>query len=181
MDKLPDSIFGYYDVAIKRLEEQDDPDCELARRALAIISHAKRPLSVDELLHALGVRENDTELVESGCVVPEALLGVSAGLIKIDEQGNTIRLVHQILHEYFEKFPGRLLPDPHSKLATICLTYLSFDAFASGPCTSSETLEERLRRHKFFRYASHHWAITPRILMRTTHNSFRSTSKTRKS
>ncbi|CAI7636162.1 unnamed protein product [Penicillium palitans] len=148
MDKLPDSIFGYYDVAIKRLEEQDDPDCELARRALAIISHAKRPLSVDELLHALGVRENDTELVESGCVVPEALLGVSAGLIKIDEQGNTIRLVHQILHEYFEKFPGRLLPDPHSKLATICLTYLSFDAFASGPCTSSETLEERLRHKK---------------------------------
>ncbi|KGO73285.1 hypothetical protein PITC_085840 [Penicillium italicum] len=157
MDKLPDSIFGYYDAIIERLEEQDDPDCDLAREALSIISHAKRPLSVDELVHALGVREDDTEFIESGCVVPEILLSVSAGLIKIDKQENTIRLVHQTLHEYFERFPGRLLPDSHSKLAKICLTYLSFDAFASGPCTCNKTLEERLTRHKFFRYASHHW------------------------
>ncbi|KAF8539806.1 hypothetical protein BDD12DRAFT_736328, partial [Trichophaea hybrida] len=44
-----------------------------------------------------------------------------------------------------------------SKTATICLTYLSFDVFEAGCCTSDETLSSRLQEYPFLKYAVQFW------------------------
>lgn len=45
----------------------------------------------------------------------------------------------------------------HTKLATSCLTYLTFDDFSSGRAKSDYDFEDRTDLHQLLRYASTHW------------------------
>src|SRR5262245_20552931 len=121
MNALPSGINETYDVAIKRIEDQPEEDSQLAKRALAYIFCARRPLNVEELRHALAVQAEDTELDETAFVDTEILLNVSAGLIKIDEKSSTIGLVHSTLQEHLEKNREKLLTDPELEIASACL------------------------------------------------------------
>ncbi|CAG8063528.1 unnamed protein product [Penicillium nalgiovense] len=154
---LPDNIFDYYHEAMERIEQQETVLCNLAQDALSFISHAKRPLHVNELRHALGVWASDTDFEESQCVDDKLIISICNGLVKIDETRDVVGLVHQTLQEYFETFPERLFEDSDSKIAKACLVYLSFDVFGSGPCVDGEALQERLEHHVFFPYAAHYW------------------------
>ena len=112
---------------------------------------------MEELRHALAVEPGDTELNETAFPETETLLNVSAGLIRIDPNSGTIRLVHYTLQEYLEKNHGRLLSDPECMMARTCLTYMSFDVFDTGPCSDGEALDQRLREYEFLDYACHNW------------------------
>ncbi|KAJ5302288.1 hypothetical protein N7508_007151 [Penicillium antarcticum] len=154
---LPDNIFDYYHEAMERIEQQETVLCDLAKDALSFITHAQRPLHVNELRHALGVWANDTDFEETQCVDDKLLISICTGLVKIDETRDVVELVHQTLQEYFKTFPERLFEDPDSKIARACLVYLSFDAFGSGPCADGKALQMRLENHVFFPYAAHFW------------------------
>ncbi|KAL9014436.1 MAG: hypothetical protein Q9173_000918 [Seirophora scorigena] len=157
VNALPTGVYATYAEDIGRIEEQSEEDCQLAKRALSYIFTARRPLSVEELRHALAIEAAATELDETAFPDSETLLNVSAGLIRIDQKTKTIRLVHYTLQEYFEKYPGELLPDLEHMIATTCLTYLSLDVFSNGSCNGREALEQRLQTYRFLDYASHNW------------------------
>ncbi|PGH05438.1 hypothetical protein GX51_02962 [Blastomyces parvus] len=157
INTLPKGIYDTYDDAMKRIEDQGDEDSEFAKKALSYIFCAKRPLNVEELLHALAIETGDTELDQEAIPEIEILFNVSAGLIQIEKKSNIIGLVHHTLQEYFEKNPEKLISDPDVDIARACLTYLSFDAFGSGPCSDGETLTQRLQNYQFLDYASRHW------------------------
>ena len=150
-------MYATYEDDIKRIEELPEEESQLAKRALSYIFCARRPLNVEELRHALAIEFEDTELDETAFPETETLLNISAGLIRIDQKSGTIRLVHYTLQEYLERHSEKLIPDPDFMIARTCLTYLSFDIFASGPCSSSEALEQRLQQYRFLDYASHNW------------------------
>jgi hypothetical protein len=76
----------------------------------------------------------------------EILLSISAGLITMDEESDTVRLVHYT-QEYLETMRKELLPNAEVKIARVCLTYLSFNVFKSGPCGSKELLNDRLEKY----------------------------------
>src|SRR5207247_10256042 len=59
--------------------------------------------------------------------------------------------------EYFDKYRVALFPNAESEISGVCLTYLSFDVFAEGPCTSDKDLEVPLQQFPFLHYAAHHW------------------------
>ncbi|KAL4802471.1 hypothetical protein BDV18DRAFT_154179 [Aspergillus unguis] len=157
MDTLPSDLEGFYSEAIKRIEKQGDADCHFIKRAMSFIFCARRPLTVDELCHALAVEEGDSELYEDALPLPEDLVGSSAGLIRVDSKSKVIGLAHHTLQEYLEKNPAALLPDPDADVAKACLTYLSFDEFETGPSTDGDVLEQRLQAYQLFDYASRHW------------------------
>ena len=157
INTLPTEVYAIYEDAIKRIEEQPEEDCQLAKRALSYIVCARRPLKMEELRHALTVEAGDAELDEIALPETEILLNISAGLIRVDEKSRTARLVHYTLQEYLEKNHGKLLSDPEVELARACLTYLSLDVFGSGPCNDGEALDERLQAYQFLDYASHNW------------------------
>lgn len=157
MNTLPADVDKTYHVTMERIKDQSPQDYELAQRALSYIFCAKRPLNVDEICHALGVEVHDSELDQNAFPDKDILLTVSAGLIRVDEKSGIIRLVHHTLHEYFSRHPGKLVPDPDYEIANICLTYLSLDAFESGPCCDGDTLSYRLQEYRLLDYASHNW------------------------
>ncbi|KAJ5154427.1 uncharacterized protein N7500_009866 [Penicillium coprophilum] len=154
---LPENIFDYYHEAMERIGQQEAVLCKLAQDALSFISHARRPLYVNELRHALGVWSSDTDFEESQCVDDNLIVSICNGLVRIDETRDVVELVHQTLQEYFDTFPERLFEDSHSKIARTCLVYLSFNAFGSGPCVDGEALQQRLEHHVFLSYAAHYW------------------------
>ncbi|EEP77938.1 predicted protein [Uncinocarpus reesii 1704] len=154
---MPTGIYDTYKAAISRIEKEGEENCEAVKRALSYIYCAKRPLTVDELVQALAVELEDTDLDEDAAPETDFLLSASAGLIRIDEKRNVISLVHHTLQEFFEANPEHLLPDLEAEFGRLCLTYLSFDVFEDGPSTDGERLKQRLQHYQFYDYASRNW------------------------
>ena len=76
MKALPKKVFEFYDDAMMRIEEQEEEDGMLARKALSYIFCAKRPLNVKELLHVLALEAEDTALDETSFPETEILLNI---------------------------------------------------------------------------------------------------------
>jgi hypothetical protein len=74
-----------YDNAMARIEAQLHGYRELATKILACISHAVRPLRVEELQHALAVQIGDREFDDEGIESETLLVSVCAGLVTIDD------------------------------------------------------------------------------------------------
>ena len=85
------------------------------------------------------------------------MVSVCAGLVAVDEASKIIRLVHYTTQEYFDRTRERWFPAAEANIATICVTYLSFDEFKSGICQNDEEFEERLKSNQLYNYASHNW------------------------
>jgi hypothetical protein len=147
-----------YREAIERIEGQLAEDRSLARRTIAWVSYAQRPLTSQELCHALAIEPGDMELDGDNVYDVEEIISVCAGLVTIDEESNVIRLVHYTTQEYFERILSDWNPNAREEIATTCLTYLAFDTFRSGSCSSDEKFEERIRENVVLDYAGRHWA-----------------------
>lgn len=142
---------------MKRIASHDPDSEKLAKQILSWIICSKRPLTTIELQHALAVEVGDAELDEENLPQIEDMVSVCAGLVTIDEESSVIRLVHYTAQEYFERTRDILFPTAEIEIATICVTYLSFNAFKSGICHTDDEFEERLQLHKLYDYASYNW------------------------
>jgi hypothetical protein len=139
-----------------RIQSQLDGYCELAKKVLSWITYARRPLTTAELCCALAVEPNEAELDPDNLPDLDDLLSVCAGLVIVDWESAVIRLVHYTTQEYFERIRDTWDPSAQLHIASTCLTYLSFDVFSTGSCSSDEEFEERLQKSKFLDYAAKH-------------------------
>ena len=158
LDRLPFRLHATYDEAMMRIHSQIEEEKALALRALLWISTSFRPLSVQELRHALAVNPEDEDFDEEGLIDPNLIVSVCAGLIAIDTESKTIRLVHFTVDEYFRTTKGRWFPDAHVMIAMTCLTYVSF--LSKGRCLGREQLDISARdfgRGGLSNYALVHW------------------------
>jgi hypothetical protein len=146
-----------YEQAMERIEDQGSRVRELAKRILAWIIHAKRPLSTAELQHALGVRLLTEKLDEDYLPSVQVLQSVCAGLVTIDEQSGIVRLVHYTTQEYFERTWTNWFPHAQMDITNVCVTYLSFDIFETGFCQSDGEFEARLQTNVLYDYAARNW------------------------
>lgn len=113
-----------------RIEQQPNALSERAK-VIAWIHLGERPLTVNELLCSLAVRDNDTSFDSEGIPIRATLLNCCLGLVVIDQETSTVRLVHYSLDEYLEKQDqifGVTRAQWHSKIACTCLTFLNFPA-----------------------------------------------------
>jgi ankyrin repeat protein len=154
---LPESLDKTYDEVLERIRSQDTEDVDLAMRVLSWITHAFRPLTIQELQHALAVTSDDTELDEDALTDVELLISVCAGIVTIDQESNVIRLVHYTTQEYFARVRKERFPDGHFEIASTCIAYLSFDAFSEGPCPSGDAIDSRFEKHSLLLYAAVYW------------------------
>ncbi|EWG49990.1 hypothetical protein FVEG_09329 [Fusarium verticillioides 7600] len=156
LNSLVGKLEEFYDAAWQRIESLDEGDSLLAKKALSYVFYAKRPLTSEELFHALSVEPGDPELDDLAFTEKHILLSVTAGLLQIGDDMDDARLIHLTLHEYLSKHQGRFL-EPENHLAKTCLTYLSFDVFSTGPCQVEQELDKRMGHYALLGYASHHW------------------------
>ena len=146
-----------YSTALDRIREQKGNRVKLGMGALMWISFSERQLKAGELCHALGVEVGTTNLNVDNVPSIGALLSCTLGLVTIDEQASTVRLVHFTLQEYLVAHPN-LFITPHSMMAEICFTYLNFQSV----CELSTALGTIPSTMPLLRYASCYWGFHAR-------------------
>jgi hypothetical protein len=94
LKNLPKDVDETYDEAMERIEQQNEADEALAKRVLCWVTHARRPLTVSELQHALAIVNGTTALDLDNITDEEILNSICAGLLVINDE-RMIRLVRK--------------------------------------------------------------------------------------
>jgi len=146
-----------YSTTLSRIREQKGNKAKMGMEALMWISRCERLLKAQELCHALAVEVGTTDLNFHNIPSIRTLLSCTLGLVTIDEQKSTVRLVHFTLQEYFAAHPN-LFITAHSMMAEICLTYLHFQSI----CELPTALRAIPPVAPFLHYASCYWGFHAR-------------------
>ena len=162
---MPRELDELYRQTLERIQKQAGDGGALGMRILSWITHARRPLSVDELRHGLAVEydegEGEPEDFDEDNLLPQgSLVDVCAGLVVIDSTSQIIRLVHYTTQEYFNKTRSRLFEHAEVDISRACLTYLSYGYLSYGFVTDLTVDQFRkwvIRSHPFLDYALRHW------------------------
>jgi len=143
-----------YGTTLGRIKAQGGEKARLGMAALMWISHAERPLKADELCHALAVEIGSPGLDTDNIPSIGTLLACSQGLVAVDKEASTVRLVHFTLQEYLQAHPD-LSGAAHSTIAEICLSYLNSPQVKG--ISASSSLE--LQGTPFLEYSSLYWGV----------------------
>ena len=141
---------------MSRIHGQVPEHRDLAISALYWISSAFTPLKVDEIKIGLAVRPGDQTFDEDGVADESLILSVSAGLITIDPDSQTIVLVHFTVSEFFNSHSD-WLRNADSFVVERCLACLSIECFEK---TIPETIIWADPNPEFpilLRYANLYW------------------------
>ena len=141
-----------YGVTLERIKAQDGEKTKLAMATLMWICHAERPLQVDELRHALAVEIGSTHFDSENAPSISALLGCCQGLITVDKEASTVRLIHFTVQEYLCAHPD-LFSKPHTVITETCLTYLNSQQVKDLPSHSLPDYQIM----PFLNYSSRYW------------------------
>ena len=142
-----------YGATIERIKGQDGDKSRIGMAALMWISHAERPLRADELCHALAVKLGSTDFDTGNIPSVPTLVNCCQGLITVDKEASTVRLIHFTLQEYLSA--TNIFSNPHSAMGKICLTYLnsqSVKAFSADPSPNT-------RNAPFLEYCLVYWGV----------------------
>ena len=112
---------------MQRIENQEADHTRIARKALAWVSYALRPLSLKELQHALAVEPGDKFLDEELMMDGQSITQLCAGLVIVDQRTNVVNLVHYSTKSYFDDIRHVQFPGFHANITLICATYLTLD------------------------------------------------------
>jgi len=143
-----------YGATIERIKAQGGDKSRLGMEALMWISHAERPLRVDELCHALAVELGSTDFNTDNVPSMSTLVGCCQGLIIVDKKASIVRLIHFTLKEYLSAHPN-LFSRPHSAMAEVCLTYLNSEQVKA----ISPDLPPDMFDTPFLEYCSVYWGV----------------------
>jgi len=145
---------GVYGETLSRIKGQDEEESRLGMAALMWITHAERPLKVNELCHALGVEIGAADLDSDNVPAIGTLLACCQGLVAVDKEASTVRLIHYTLQEYLRGHPD-LFCRSHATMAETCLSYLNSHQVKA----LSTTPFPDLRGTPFLEYSSVFWGM----------------------
>ena len=157
---MPNALTEMYAQSLERIAKQPESRYKRGRRILAWILKAYRPLSVNELLHALVVEDYDKpprQLDRSALVQPKVLLDVCAGLVTIERSSKTVRFIHATAYEFISVLENEYMTSADRNILKACINYMSFKEFAKGPSASDEDLDLRLHEYPFLTYSAQFW------------------------
>jgi len=115
---------GAYGATLERIKAQGRQESRLGMTALMWICYSERPLRVEELCQALAVEIGATDCNTDNVSSIRTVLSCCQGLVIVDREGSTVRLIHYTLQEYLISHRN-LFQNPHSTIAETCLTYLN--------------------------------------------------------
>lgn len=158
LNSLPEGLDETYDEVMSRTLAQHPDYVALARKVIYWVFYAVRPLTLQEIQHALAVEPDDTFLEEDSIVDEELLVSVCTGIITVQHESDVVGLVHYTAQQYLERKAVEYFPEAQDAIVRTCLTYLSFKEFDKGPCHKVKKLEARLESWPLLRYAAQNWA-----------------------
>ena len=143
-----------YDATLSRIKGQGGRKARLGVATLMWISHSERPLKPDELRHALAVEIGLPNLNNDNVPSIGTLLACCQGLVIVDQEASTIRLIHFTLQEYLRAHP-ELFGSAHLTIAETCLSYLNSQEVKALSTSSTPDL----RGTPLLEYSSLYWGI----------------------
>jgi ankyrin repeat protein len=148
-----------YDNAMERIDQQRNNDRRWAQRVLSWVVQAVRPLRPEELRHALAVIEGNYQLENDNIPVLDEVISLCAGLVLVNQDSNTIQLVHYTTYEYFIQYEIDWIQAARNLIATTCTTYLRFDVFKTGFCRDRNEFNARMIANPLYEYATSYWGV----------------------
>lgn len=167
IEELPEGLDTVYEWSMARILRQNSHAArERALNLLLWTTNALRPLSRGEMMEALAVESDMTELDQDARFVSDdGLITECADLIVL--KNGYYQLLHTSLKDYLETTPASTSPPlriyasmqarAQEILAETSLTYLNFKTFKKGPVATSKDFDQFLKENPFFRYASLNW------------------------
>ena len=149
-----DSVYAQ---TLQRIKEQKGDRSRLGMQVLMWVSHAERPLRIDELCHALAVDLQSTDLDPENIRPQDTVIGSCLGLAVIDAETSTVRLIHYTLQEYLTRHG--IFPDAHKTLGQACLTYLNYEQIKGLPANTVSNLGDM----PFLKYSSLYWGSHSKV------------------
>ena len=159
-------------IAMDRIQAQVAPLRDIGIRVLFWVLRAMRPLRIEELRHALAVELDDDEVThdellddefedddftDEGLVPQDLIISSCAGLVSIDDQTRTIRLIHLSVKQHLENIEDLWFPQVHLSVARTCIKYVPNDAFLNNLNIEQEMLEKWLTKYPFLAYSLEYW------------------------
>lgn len=145
---------------MERVQAQVAEQAKMAMKVLSWVFYASRPMTMLEIQHAISVETDDPNFDEDGVPDEELVLSICTGLAV--EEHDYVTLVHYSLQQYFEGKAEVYFPQAHVDILRVCLTYLSFDEFESGPCPTYQLFKRRMQQRPLLRYAVPNWGAHAR-------------------
>lgn len=125
--ELPFGLIQNLDLAMEHIKLQDSQSPTRANRAMRTLmwlSHSRRPLTIYELQHALATKTGNAQFYPGNLVNTVLLAESCLGLVTVDEETSTVRLVHSSVNDYLQEHSEELFSCGHGRLAIDCLNYL---------------------------------------------------------
>lgn len=120
----PDAWQAAYDMKMERIESQPKNRVDVAKRTLAWVLKARRPLSILEFQYAIAITPGSPSPDSDAIVDVDDILAVCAGLVIADKQTDRFRFVHSTLQTYLEYNLSNWLPKVDAMMAQACVDYL---------------------------------------------------------
>ena len=143
---------GAYGATLSRIKGQEKEESRLGVAALMWISNSGRPLKVDELCHALAVEIGSADLHDDNVPSLSTLLAYCKGLVAVDKEASTVRLIHFTLQEYLQAHAEHF-DRPQAAMAETCLSYLNSHQ-VKALSSNSSPLDPYLQHAPFLEYSS---------------------------
>lgn len=172
---LPKSVYDAYQSILNKIKPHKK---QLAKRLLQIVLVAAKPLTLQEMNVALGLKEGDKSQVslpnqDAFKKRVRSLCGLFVSVVD-----KKLYLIHQTAKEYLIAenesqtehglWQHSLTPrEAHLVLAKICINYLLFSTFEHHPLlldddqdshTYNSRISQYLAEHDFLQYAALHWS-----------------------
>ncbi|KAK6529961.1 hypothetical protein TWF281_009111 [Arthrobotrys megalospora] len=159
MEKHPADLRSAYGDALTRIETQAEGHRNWAYRILTWLLYARRPLRAVEIQHALAVRLGDRRIELKNLPDIGEVISLCAGLVTLNQESKTIELVHYTTQQFFMSIsnPPNWMHEAQQQITAICVTYLSFDVFGTGFCSTDKELDDRLKKNALYDYAARNW------------------------
>lgn len=161
LKSLPKTLDDTYQQSLARIRSQAEEDVDLAETILFWVVCAHRPLTVHELQHMFATRGLlDSEamtLEEDDLPDKEILTAVCGGLVVVDKETQSVRLVHYTAKQYFDKIYQEQLMSTRFDLMRISIAYIRLQNFSCGICSTDEMMLQRLHTFPFLDYTARYW------------------------
>lgn len=170
LENLPPTLDKTYEGLLDRID--NDEDKVLAREILETLCFSYRPFTLREVCEMLQITPGHRQLDESKCLAdPKDILSICGSLLNFQQHTGLVALAHHSVKTYLTsdlqgkaRFFRLTEEDADRAIATKCLTYLSFDAFAGGPCRPRSALRELYRKYPLLDYAAQRWTFHARYV-----------------
>jgi ankyrin repeat protein len=158
LESMPGSLHEVYAQKMDNINSLPDQESRMAKKALAWVLLAQRPLDAEELPTALAIRTSATEVHPDDIPDIIQITALCNGLLVYSEERSTWLLAHHSAGMFLRNTRAEWEPEAEFMVARDCLTYLAFAEFSKGHCATDDEFNARLIDNPFYKYVARHWS-----------------------